>query len=87
MNLCDEFVWNWRQELWCVVLGADDMSGQGCLGVTLAIGGGLSGSLSGLLLQLVLLDAVQEIGSERTRRTSVFKTYIQKFRKHRSRPG
>ncbi len=64
MNLCDEFVGNWRQELWCVVLGADDVSGQRCLGVTLAIRGGLSGGLGGFLLQLVPLDAVQEIGSE-----------------------
>ena len=46
-----------------VVLGADDVGTQGLLGVALAVGSGLAGSLGGLLLQLVPLDTVQEVGS------------------------
>ena len=62
-NLCDEFVRNGGQELRCVVLGGNNVGLEGFLGVSLAIWCVLSGSLGGLLLQLVALHAVQEIGS------------------------
>lgn len=61
--LGDEFVRDGGQELGLVVLAADDVGADGLLGVTSALGGGLAGSLGGLLLQLVPLHAVQEVGS------------------------
>jgi len=49
---------------------------QGLLGVALAVGSGLAGSLGGLLLQLVPLDTVQEVGSTKKKIILKFRTEV-----------
>ena len=67
------------QELGLVVLAADDVGADGLLGVTSALGGGLAGSLGGLLLQLVPLHAVQEVGSGKSRKAAIKQLNSGKF--------